>query len=238
MNVRVVLVPLLAVGAALLLWQQADEPAGHGGVPAATWRIGTGTDVRQGKNYDTVPAESPIRLAWSCDEPRWVYVVSHSDVDGTLLLFPAPELRGSPANPLPAGKVVLPGSRDGKEIAWTSRRDVLPTTTYVVVACRERHEELESLLPRLRRWTNSALPDGSMQVTNPTAPFEGELAGRPRTPLPHPLLQRAADRSLTETVVNGPLASDTIAPDTWIGSWRITEQRPTEAPTDAPAEKR
>lgn len=223
MNRRAVLLPAIVVLAALgAYWKYG----GGGGekpitIPAVTWRLGPVADFRQGRNYDDVAPETPIRLDYRCDEPRFVYVFSHSPEDGTLLLFPSPDVKSDLAQPLAPGDRVLPGSNDGKELAWDSRRQVSVTTTFVVVAARERIAALDELLPRLRRWTNTAMTDRSMQVTNPregTTPLAG-----PRTPLPHALLQRAADLSFTATVVNGPLEPDPQLPGVWIGSWRIHE---------------
>lgn len=231
MNVRAVVVPLLAVGAAVAIWL-SSSPTGPSGVPAATWRIGTGTDVRQGRNYDELPAESPIRLSFHCDEARYVYVFSHSTEDGTLLLFPSPDLRGDVPNPVPAGGAVLPGSHDDKELAWTNRAQILATTTFIVVAAAGPVAELEALLPKLRRFSNTVLPDGSMQVTNPRDP--SLLIGKPREPLPSALLQRAADASLDETLVNGPLRADAANAHVWIGSWRVKERRDAAKPPAGP----
>lgn len=222
MNTRVVLIPVLVGVAAFILWRSASPE-----VPAATWRVGKGIEFRPGQNYDDLPAESPIRLAFHCDEPRSVYVFSHSAEDGTLLLFPSPDLRSDLANPL-VGRSVLPGTYEAKELAWTTRAQILATTTLLVVAAREPVQELEALLPRLRRWTNSVLPDRTMLVTNPSGNVE--VLGQPRMPLPTPILQRAADFSVTATLVNGPLTPDVANDGVWYGSWRIKE-------THAPAPK-
>lgn len=220
MNARAVLVPVLVLAAAAGVWYAARE-TGHS-VPAATWRTGTGSDVKQGRNYDELPPETPVRLSFRADEPCHVYVFSHSDTDGTLLLFPSPGVKSDLQQPLPAGHSVLPGSYEGKELAWTTRTEVLPTTTYVVVAAKAPVPELDALLPKLRRWTNTALTARTMAVT---APGEGiELAAGPKSPLPDPLLQRAAALSANETIVNGPLAPDSVRADTWLGSWRIKEK--------------
>lgn len=230
MNVRAVILPVLVVGAAAAIWLATRN--NESAAPAATWRIGKGADVRQGRNYDELPAESPVRLSFHGETPCWVYVVSHSKEDGTLLLFPSPDLRCDLANPLPAGSAVLPGTYDGKEQAWTNRAQVLATTTFVVIAAHEPVAELESLLPHLRRFSNSVLPDRSMQVTNPTAGVD--VQGKSGEPLPLPLLQRAADRSLDETLINGPLAADPIVAGVWIGSWRVKEQRDASKPPSLP----
>jgi hypothetical protein len=227
MNVRVLVVPVLAAVAAAGIWLLKSPPGQHG-VPAATWRIGTGTEIRQGHNYDELPIESPIRLSYSCDEPRHVYVFGYSAVDGTVLMFPSPPLRTELGNPLPPGGALLPGASDGEEIAWTTRSGILATTVFLVVAATEPIADLEALLPKLRRWTNTVLPDGSIQVTNPDAGVE--LAGKAREPLPLPLLQRAADLSLNETMINGPLRPDPVLDGVWIGSWRVKEKQSDDAP--------
>lgn len=229
MNRRAVLFPVAVAVIAASAWfakSRADQPIV---VPAVTWRLGTGTEIRQARNYEDVAPESPIRLALRCDEARYVYVFSHSQEDGTLLLFPSPNVKSDLAQPLAPGSPVLPGVRDGKELAWDSRRQVSVVTTFVVVAAREPVAALDALLPKLRRWSNTARTDGSMGVMNPpdgTPPIAG-----PRTPLPEPLLQRAADISQTATVVNGPLTADGQLPGVWIGSWRIREL-PSAPPQD------
>lgn len=230
MNARLVMLPAIAVLAAVGFYFGKQPPAVEKGVPAATWRLGVDATARHGRNYDDVAADSPVHLAFHCDEPRFVYVFSHSPEDGTILLHPSPNVRSDLTQPLAVGHHVLPGTRDGKQLTWNSRRQVSMTTTFVVVAARERIAELEALLPRLRRWTNTAMTDGSMQVTNPA---EGtELLAGPRTPLPDALLQRAAEVSITATVVNGPLQPDAQRDGVWIGSWRIRE---TPSPTPAAA---
>jgi hypothetical protein len=191
-------------------------------VPAATWRTGAGADVKQARNYDELPAETQVQLSFTCDQSRYVYVFSHSDTDGTLLLFPSPDVKSNRVQPLPPGQSTLPGKRDDKELAWTTRADVVPTTTFLVVAAAEPIPELQALMPKLRRWTNSALTSQAMSVTNPATGTE--LAGGPRQPLPEPLLQRAADLSLTATLINGPLTPDSQRANTWLGSWRVKEK--------------
>jgi hypothetical protein len=220
MNARLVVVPAIAVVTALVLWLTRD-PAPAPGVPAATWRIGSGAEVKQVRNYDELPAGSPVRLSFTCDEPRFVYVFTHSVQDGTLLLFPSPDVRSDLSQPLPAGNSVLPGKRDGKELAWDTRAEVQPTTTFLVVAAKEKVPELEALLPKLRRWTNTALTSGAMGVTNP--PNGIDVVAGPRTELPDVLLKRAAARSASEIVVNGPLEPDMVRAGVWIGSVRVKE---------------
>ncbi len=230
MNARALLLPLLAAGAAAAFWLLNRSPD-QAGVPAATWRVGDGDGLRQARNYDELAPETPVRLSFSCDAERHVYVFSHSLTDGTLLLFPSPQLEPGPTNPLPAGRTVLPGGEGGADLAWTTRAEVQATTTFLVVAAASPVAELDALLPRLRRWTNTVLPDGSLQITNP--PTGDEVAGRPREDLPAALLRRAAERTLTETVVNGPLHAD--APGVWTGGFRakeVGEPRPAPKTSD------
>lgn len=216
------MLPALALAAAAVAWQFTRRS--DSGIPAATWRLVGGGEVRQAQNYAEVPAESPLRLSFTCGEPRFVYVFSHSAEDGTLLLFPTPELGSDLPTPVAAGNHVLPGRRDGKDLAWTTRSQILATTTYVVVAARERVAELETLLPRLRRWSTSVLPDRSMQVTNPTsAPSDG-ITGQPRQGWPSPLLAAAAEQHANETVVNGPLRPAQATAGVWFGAVRLKEQ--------------
>lgn len=224
MNVRAIALPLIAAGIACGIWlmlPQKDEMQ-PSPIPAVTWRAGTATDFKQLRNYHELPAESPLRLSYACSEARHVYVFSHSAEDGTLLMFPSPEVKGSAQNPLAVGNTVLPGNLGEQAIAWTTRAEILATTTYVVVAAVQPVAELEALLPQLRRWTNSAMPNQSMQITNPTTGTE--VVGKPRTDWPVALLQRAAERSITETMVNGPMHADAL-PGVWTSSVRVKEQR-------------
>ncbi|MFY9344806.1 MAG: hypothetical protein WAT39_20100 [Planctomycetota bacterium] len=217
MNARLLLVPAIAAAAALGYW--LTRPAG---VPAATWRTGTGTEIQQGRNYDELPPETPVRLSFTSDAAQHVYVFSHSDTDGTILLFPSPDVKSDLAQPLGSGQSVLPGRFEGKELAWTTRTEVRPTTTFVVVAAKDPIPELDALVGKVRRWTNSALTSRDMGITIP-AGVKDVTAG-PHQPLPDPLLQRAAELSLTATLVNGPLVADAVRADTWIGSWRVKEK--------------
>ncbi len=220
MNRRLVLLPAIAVLAAAALWLgQRDRPIV---VPAVEWRLGPVDDYRAAGNYDEVPGDTRVRLWFRCDEPRHAYVFSHSTEDGTLLLFPSPAVASDVGQPVPAGQHVLPGARGDTKLAWTTRVQILATTTFVVVASREPIAELDALLPRLRRWTTTAMQDGSMQVMSPEAGVE--LAGAPRTPLPSPLLQRAADAGAAALLVNGPLQPDPAQDGVWFGSMRVKER--------------
>jgi hypothetical protein len=212
------LLPLAAGAAAAAIWLAG----GRDGTPAATWRVGAGDAVRQGRNYDELPAETPLRLSFVCGEPRHVYVFSHSAEDGTILLHPSPDVRSDLTQPLPAGRAVLPGRAGDRELQWNTRAQVLATTAFLVIAAKEPLPELEGLFPRLRRWTNTARTDGSMHVTLPPT-GDKDLMGGPRQPLPHPLLQRAAERTLAAVVVNGPLEPDPVLPGVWTGGIRIKE---------------
>lgn len=220
MKARLLVVPAIAVLTAGVIWLSSDTAA-RPGVPAATWRVGA--DAKQPRNYEELPPGTPVRLSFRSDEPRFVYVFTHSSEDGTLLLFPSPDVRSDLAQPLPAGHAVLPGTRDGKDLAWNTRVEILATTTFLVVAARERVPELEALLPKLRRWTNTALTSGAMDVTNP--PTGTEVAGGARQRLPDPLLERVAELSSVATSVNGPLEADAVRDGVWIGSWRTKEER-------------
>ncbi|HEX6812996.1 MAG TPA: hypothetical protein VF384_15330 [Planctomycetota bacterium] len=230
MNVRLVLIPLAAAAVGLVVWKLAPASAANGPTPtpAATWRIGLGTEIKQGRNYDELPAESPIRLSFTCSEPRHVYVFSHSAEDGTVLMFPSADLKGGLTNPLPAGNTVLPGASGDsvsgqKELAWTTRSGILAATTMVVIASREKVPELEALIGKVRFWSTSVLRTGDMVVTKAK---EGmEVLGPPRSAVPSPLLQRAADRAITETMVNGPMHPDTTLPGVWTASWKVVEKK-------------
>jgi hypothetical protein len=217
MNRRLWILPALALLIGVMWWQSDPER------PAATWRIGTGTDIRQGRNFDELPPESPIRLSLHLPAPTHVYVFSHSREDGTVVLWPTAALRSDLSRPLPAGQSVLPGSHDGKELAWTTRTGIRAGTTFAVVAAEEPVPELEQLLPKLRHWTNTVFPDAAMLVTKPA---DGDIAGAPLSPdFPTPLLQRAARQRATEVLPNGPLQADPELPGVFTGSWRILERK-------------
>jgi len=223
MERRAFVLPAVAAIAFAAFWWTNHHATAHASTPAASWCIGAGPEYTLGRPYDELAPDTPFRLRVQCSEPRHVYVFSHSDTDGTLLLHPAPELKGGAPQPLAPDAAWLPGRANDKDLAWTTRRQVLPTTTYMVVAAAAPVAELEALLPKLRRWSNSAATDGSMQVVMPPG-GEAALVGKPRTPLPDALLQRAANLSTTATLANGPLTHDALLPDVWIGSWRVKEK--------------
>jgi hypothetical protein len=216
MNKRLLILPVLAAAAAAGIWWN-EEPAG----PACTWRIGTGAEIRQGTHYERLPPETPFRLSLHTAEAMHVYVFSNSAEDGTLLLWPTSALRSDLDQPLPAGHHVLPGSLEGKELAWTTRTGIRASTTFVVVAAREPIPELEAFMPRLRHWTNTVFPEHTMLVTNPPTGTE-VLRG---SEFPTPLLLRAARYRVTEVLPNGPLGADPEAPGVWYGSWTVVEER-------------
>ena len=218
MNVRLLILPAIAAVAAAALWWSADE----GADPACTWRIGTCTDIRQGSNYDELAPDTPFRLSFRARASTHVYVFSHNAEDGTVLLWPSPELHSDRQQPLPAGQSVLPGSIGDKELAWTTRSGIRATTTYAVVASLQPVAELEALLPTLRHWTNTVFPDHTMLVTNP--PSGAQRADR--TSFPNALLELAARHTVTERLPNGPLTADPDRPGLWYGSWRIVEKKP------------
>jgi hypothetical protein len=219
MNARTTVLVAVALAAAAGIWfaNRNDQS------PAATWRIGSGTAIEHGRNYGELPAESPIRASLHAAEPLYAYAFSHSQEDGTLLLWPAAELRSNLPQPLPAGHNVLPGQREGRDLFWTTRSQIQTLTTYVLVLSQKPVPELETLLPRLRRWTTSVLTDGSMLVSNPIDKPASGLAGLPQQDWPAALLQQAAARYATETLVNGPLQPVPGQPGVWFAAWRVKE---------------
>lgn len=231
MNARSILLPAIALLGAGALWWTNRDPFPTD-TPAATWRAGDSSDFEQGRAFHELPAGTPIRLSFHCSEPRHVYVFSRSAEDGTLLLFPSPDVHSDVANPLEPGRTVLPGSNDDEALAWNSRSQILATTTFVVIAADRALPELDELATRLRRWTNRARTDGSMVVTNPAAGVA--VAGTARQDWPHPLLARAAMRGAAATEVNGPLTPDPKLPGVWTGSWNIRERPGTAADVPQP----
>lgn len=224
MNTRLLLVPAIAVVAAAVVWKYTASPSVPPGLPAAAWRVGLGTETRQGRNYDELAPETPIRLYFHCDEPRYVYVFSHSAEDGTLLLWPSPPLESDLAQPLPPGSHVLPGKLADKELSWTTRSGIHAVTTFVAIAAREKVDELEALLPKVRQWTNRVFTDRTMLVSLP--PGQTEVVGAARTTaFPSALLQRAADLAITESLPNGPMQPDARTAGVWLSSWKVVEHK-------------
>jgi hypothetical protein len=218
MRRRLWFVPLLALLAAGVIWWRQAPAA-----PAGTWRVGDGTDFRHGRNFDGLPPESPIRLSLHVAAPTYVYVFSHSNEDGTLLLWPSDGLQTDVPQPLPAGQTVLPGRHAAKDLAWTTRSGIRAGTTFVVIAAAQPVPELEQLRSQLRHWSNSVFPDGALVVTQPVS---GAAAGPPRsTTWPSPLLERAAATGRGAVSPNGPLQADTQLPAVWVGSWRVIETK-------------
>ncbi len=218
MNRRLLVIPALAIAAAAAIWLPSRSA---GGVPACTWRIVTGNDVRQGRPFDELPPETPLRLSVWCDEPRHVYVFSHSAEDGTILLWPSASMKTDLPKQLTAGTSVLPGKIADKELAWNTRAGIRAVTTFVVVAAKNPVPELEELLPKVRSWTNTVFGDESMQVTKPV----GDYVGRAGAALPSALLARTAERDRGETLTNGPLRPDSVLADVWTGAWTCVERK-------------
>jgi hypothetical protein len=218
MNRRMLLLPVAAAAIGVALWRGTPATA-----PACTWRTGTGTEVVQGQNFDKLAPEAPVRLSVHTDTPQHLYVWSHSAEDGTLLLFPSPKLQTDRKNPLPAGQSVLPGSFEGKELAWTTRSGILATTTYIAFASTEPLPELDQLAAKVRQWSNAVFADRSMQVTKPA---EGQdVLGKPREGWADPLLQTAADQLRDQTEPNGPMQPLRDRPGVWISSWKVLQTR-------------
>jgi hypothetical protein len=149
------------------------------------------------------------------------YVASYSDLDGTIALFPSPQLTTSVGNPLPAARTVLPGRHGDKELTWIAREDT-NATTYVAVAAAEPIADLAATLERCRQASNTTFPDGSYAVTNPRT--EGSPAGAPRTPIAHRLLAEAA--ALTPDSPNGPMHASHSVAGVFLSSWRTVSAKP------------
>jgi hypothetical protein len=220
MHARLWLLPVVVLGIAAALWQAQPQTEQ---APACAFRLGSGTAIRHAENFAKLAPETPFTLSLHLRAPHHVYVLSHSTVDGTLLLFPSPQLQSDQHNPLPAQQSVLPGRIDGKELAWTTRSGIEPTTTVLVLASREPIPELDTLLPKLRRWSNSVFPDRSMQVTLPAA--GSEPLGKPREDWPAPLLRNAAQQVAQRVDPNGPLEPLSGQPGVFVTSWRCVETR-------------
>lgn len=223
MNRRFLLPVVITAIVAAIIWISTKATAR--GVPACTWRIGKDTDVRQGRMFDEVAPESPLSLSCWCDEARYFYVFSHSNEDGTLLLWPSPLLQSDQVQPLDAGSHVLPGRLGGNDQFWTSRTGIRAVTTYVAVAARERVDELEALMPKVRQWSNSVFPDHPLLVTQPKVGMD--VAGPAgSTNFPAGVLARAASRDLGAALANGPMQPDSALPGVWTATWTCVEKKP------------
>jgi hypothetical protein len=226
MERRAFVLPAVAAVAFAAFWWSNHRASAPTAIPAASWCLGAGPGYTLGRPGDELTAGTPFRLRVQCGEPRHVYVVRHGDVDGTVLLHPAPGLPAGSEQPLPPPAAWLPGTANGLDRVWTTPADA---ATFVVVAAAGPVAELEALLPKLRRAGGTAIAD----VPPPAAPpadGAAAVAGPPGAPPPSPLLQRAADLARTATMSNGPLTPDTVLGGVWVGSWRV---KPKAAPPPA-----
>lgn len=220
------LLPLLVAGVAVYYWQTAARVPELPAVPSCAWRVGTGSDARPGRPYDELAADTAVHCGIACDAPLYVYVVSHSADDGTLLWFPSPMLRQDLQNPLPAGRNRVPGRKDGRELHF-AQRPVIGATTWIALASRQPLAGLDDLLPKLRQASNTTFTDGTVVISNPldgTPPIGG-----PRSPLPHPLLQQAADRTITEDLTSGPMHAAEGPAGVWFAAFRTVSNRAPDA---------
>lgn len=225
---------LLAAGVAVLAsywWQTPAAPT-----PAATFQLGSGAAVRPARNYEELPGESAYRLeVYGAIGTCW-YVLSHNVVDGTVVLWPSPDLRSDLAQPLTSERACLPGKVDARELAWTTRSELRGTTTVLVLASASPIPALEEALPRLRRWTNSVLTDRTMLVTKPKV-GEEPLGPPLSSEFPLPMLRAAAQATITSDQPNGPLAPLAGHPGVWCTAWRFTE-KPGSPPMQNPLQGR
>jgi hypothetical protein len=226
MERRALVLPAVAAVAFAAFWWSNHRAGAPTAIPAASWCLGAGPGYTLGRPGDELAAGTPFRLRVQCGEPRHVYVVRHGDVDGTVLLHPAPGLPGGVDQPVPPPAAWLPGPSNDVDRVWATPADA---TTFVVVAAAGPVAELDVLLPKLRRARSAATAD----VPPPAAaPADGTavVAGAPGGQLPSPLLQRAADLARTTTMSNGPLTPDTVLAGVWVGGWRV---KPKAAPPPA-----
>lgn len=220
MHARRWLLPLAVTGIAAALWWRAPSATP---TLACAFRLGAGTDVHHATQFAKLAADTPFRIAVRIDQPHHVYIFSHSAEDGTLLLFPSPQVKSDQQNPLPPGQSVLPGVQDGKDLAWTTRSGVLATTTVLLLASAAPIPELEALAGKVRRWSNSVFPDRSMQVTLPSP--GADVVGKPHGDWPDGLLRATASQLQARTDPNGPLEPLHGHPGVFATSWRFLETR-------------
>jgi hypothetical protein len=226
MERRAFVLPAVAAIAFAAFWWSNQHASAVVTTPAASWCLGAGPGYALGRPGDELAAGTPFRLRVQCGEPRHVYVVRHGDVDGTVLLHPAPGLPAGIDQPLPPPAAWLPGTANDVGRVWATPADA---ATFVVVAAAGPVPELEALLPKLRRAGSAATADAAPPAA-PPADGAAVVAGAPGAPLPSPLRQRAADLARTATMSNGPLTPDTVLAGVWVGSWRV---KPKAAPPPA-----
>ena len=206
----------VAAAAALWIWNSEVEYD-----PACTFRVGSGGEAKPARNYAELPAETPFRIAATPGKAKHFYVFSHNVVDGTVLLWPSPDLRSDLGATLDR-MATLPGRVDDKDLAWTTRSELRGTTVVVAIAAAAPIPELDVALPRLRRWTNSVLTDRSMLVTKPKA-GEEPLGPPLSSEFPLLLLKLAAQATITRDDPNGPMTAVPGHDDVWCAGWRFTE---------------
>ena len=126
-------IPLLLGEVALLIglltwfFMQGD-PA-----PVASWLLGK--DQASSEIYEEVDAETPLQLVLELPFEAYLYVVSHDLIYGCSALFPSEYLRTDvPANPLPAGKHLLPGSGGDSELSWQTGDATSPYSCMLIVS--------------------------------------------------------------------------------------------------------
>lgn len=138
---------------ATLIWWLVD---GRASSPVVKWEIGDGaTNVEP---YAAVDAETPIRLDLELPSPAHVYLVSHDLIHGCSALFPSEYLHSDvPANPLPAGRHLLPGQGADLELSWQSGDATSPYSCMLIVSSEEIPGMPEALA-RFRQIGNAAFP--------------------------------------------------------------------------------
>ncbi|MCA9751511.1 MAG: protein kinase [Gemmatimonadetes bacterium] len=96
---------------------------------------------------EPVRAGDLLQLELELDSRAWVYVLNQDDLGSHALLFPLPGYEQQ--NPLPPGRVVLPGTPTGgdRPVAWTL--GAAGSETFLVVATREPLRDFERELARL-----------------------------------------------------------------------------------------
>jgi len=138
-------------------------------------------------------------------------------------MFPSPSITSDCDNPLPAGHTVLPGRREGEEVAWRTRPGIVGLTTYITIAAKAPVPELDELGPKLRRWTNTVFPDHSMGVMLPSS--GADFAGKPRQELPLALLREAAALANVQVSPNGPMQLAQSGDEIYLSAWKVRERK-------------
>jgi eukaryotic-like serine/threonine-protein kinase len=157
LGATVLVVALAVLGGRALLDRGAGSAAEGYEVFAALYRAPSDAAARERIEQGSMLALGDrLTLEFKASAPLHVYVIDEDDEGHAYALFPLPGFE--PRNPLPAGAaLVLPGTRDGKSLAWTvdtaGGREHL-----IVLASPTRLVEFEAEMNGLAKPGQTAVP--------------------------------------------------------------------------------